>query len=52
MLGHVQELRDWVAGILNWHQDVRRYRDEAFEVPVRVGTLTGLGTSAARHLVS
>jgi germacradienol/geosmin synthase len=52
MLEYVQELRDWLAGILNWHRECARYKDETLEEPVRVGTLTGLGTSAARHLVS
>ncbi|WCD89373.1 Germacradienol/geosmin synthase [Streptomyces xanthophaeus] len=25
---YVRELQDWLAGILNWHQKVRRYREE------------------------
>ncbi|MEU9107980.1 germacradienol/geosmin synthase [Streptomyces xanthophaeus] len=25
---YVRELQDWLAGILNWHQSVRRYREE------------------------
>ncbi len=57
LLEYVQELRDWVAGILKWHRDCRRYGEEDLRAqvssaPVRVGALTGLGTSAARHLVS
>lgn len=49
---YLRELEDWLAGILNWHQGVRRYRAE--DVHVGSGTPlvgrgpTGLGTSAAR----
>ncbi|SDN71063.1 terpene synthase family protein [Actinacidiphila guanduensis] len=28
LLGYVQELRDWMAGILTWHEGCRRYREE------------------------
>ncbi|MFC4854535.1 terpene synthase family protein [Actinophytocola glycyrrhizae] len=49
---YVQELRDWLAGILNWHRGCARYRDETLQGETRVGALTGLGTSAARYLVS
>jgi germacradienol/geosmin synthase len=48
---YVQELRDWIAGILHWHRECNRYKDAnltAKATPPRVGTLTGLGTSAAR----
>jgi germacradienol/geosmin synthase len=50
---YVQELRDWLAGILNWHQSCHRYSDvdlrpAVWSAPARVGALTGLGTSAAR----
>ncbi|MET9936258.1 hypothetical protein [Streptomyces sp. NPDC006324] len=49
---YLGELEDWLAGILNWHRNVRRYRAE----DVRSGAGTpllrhgpkGLGTSAAR----
>ncbi|MFF7726767.1 germacradienol/geosmin synthase [Streptomyces sp. NPDC008001] len=51
------ELQDWMAGILNWHRKCRRYGEEdllrhkgvapAVSAPP-AGTLTGLGTSAAR----
>ncbi|MDN3293282.1 terpene synthase family protein [Streptomyces ficellus] len=37
---YVRELEDWLAGILNWHRNVRRYRDE----DVR----SGAGTAALR----
>ncbi|MGW8764964.1 terpene synthase family protein [Streptomyces sp. NPDC055815] len=49
---YLRELEDWLAGILNWHQGVRRYRAE--DVRAGSGTPligrgpTGLGTSAAR----
>ncbi len=50
---YVQELRDWLAGILNWHRGCHRYSGPDLAaavaaVPSRVGALTGLGTSAAR----
>jgi hypothetical protein len=49
---YVRELEDWIAAILNWHQGIRRYREEDLRgVPAptwqRCGP-TGLGTSAAR----
>ncbi|WP_344531344.1 terpene synthase family protein [Streptomyces albiaxialis] len=50
--GYVTELENWMSGILNWHREVRRYREEdlrrhnsptwPFDGPA------GLGTSAAR----
>ncbi|MGK5727946.1 terpene synthase family protein [Streptomyces sp. URMC 124] len=54
--GYALELQDWMAGILNWHQGCRRYREEdllrhkSVPAPVAppVGVPTGLGTSAAR----
>jgi germacradienol/geosmin synthase len=57
LLGYVQELRDWLAGILHWHAGCRRYSDADLQAtvssaPARIGALTGLGTSAARLLVS
>jgi germacradienol/geosmin synthase len=54
LLDYVQGLRDWLAGIDNWHVNCDRYLDKTVEEPPlrRVGALTGLGTSAARHLVS
>lgn len=63
--GYVQDLRDWMAGILNWHRGCRRYRDEDLRRvhAVRHGGRprprldipdgpTGLGTSAARVLLA
>ncbi|MFF4169469.1 germacradienol/geosmin synthase [Streptomyces sp. NPDC001744] len=49
---YLRELEDWLAGILNWHRRVRRYRAE--DVRSGAGTTLlrngpkGLGTSAAR----
>ncbi|MFE0733729.1 germacradienol/geosmin synthase [Streptomyces sp. NPDC058855] len=49
---YLRELEDWLAGILNWHRSVRRYRAE--DVHRGAGTAfarrgpTGLGTAAAR----
>ncbi|MFD6532475.1 germacradienol/geosmin synthase [Streptomyces sp. NPDC060184] len=55
LAGYVRELRNWLAGILVWHRDCRRYREEDLrrERAARPpwGPLngpTGLGTSAAR----
>ncbi|MFF8844093.1 germacradienol/geosmin synthase [Streptomyces sp. NPDC015127] len=48
---YVRELEDWLAGILNWHRHVRRYREEDLRggaAPWRLGTPAGLGTSAFR----
>ncbi|MEU1891146.1 terpene synthase family protein [Streptomyces pristinaespiralis] len=48
---YVRELEDWLAGILNWHRNVRRYKEEDLRggaAPWRLGAPTGLGTSAAR----
>ncbi|WP_113701505.1 terpene synthase family protein [Nonomuraea lactucae] len=50
--GYVEELENWVSGILVWHRECRRY-DEAslrrhHRPPLpRLGGPTGLGTSAA-----
>jgi germacradienol/geosmin synthase len=47
----VRELEDWLAGILNWHRKVRRYKEEDLRGGAalwRLGGPTGLGTSAAR----
>jgi germacradienol/geosmin synthase len=50
---YVEELRNWLSGILNWHQGCHRYEEAALlrhrepESP-RLAGPTGLGTSAAR----
>jgi germacradienol/geosmin synthase len=47
---YVQELRDWLAGILTWHRASHRYDESELRRPVVrpfSGPL-GLGTSAAR----
>jgi germacradienol/geosmin synthase len=65
--GYVDDLRNWLAGILNWHRGCRRYREEdlrrlhepdpsAASAPGRSRLVvphapTGLGTSAARALL-
>ncbi|MFE7782828.1 family 2 encapsulin nanocompartment cargo protein terpene cyclase [Streptomyces nigrescens] len=50
--GYVRELERWMAGILIWHRDCRRYQASELRHPTgspgRVGAPTGLGTSAAR----
>ncbi|MEV6956344.1 hypothetical protein [Streptomyces sp. NPDC051183] len=49
---YVGELRDWLAGILNWHEKCRRYRQEDLYPPGdRLSTAvwsSGFGMSAAR----
>ncbi|SEG98366.1 germacradienol/geosmin synthase [Nonomuraea solani] len=50
--GFVTELRDWLAGILNWHHNCYRYDEASLRrhhepPPWRLGGPTGLGTSAA-----
>ncbi|WP_424211184.1 terpene synthase family protein [Streptomyces sp. BI20] len=37
---YVGELRDWIAGILNWHREIRRY-DEAYLRSTEVGPTGG-----------
>ncbi|MFI8825449.1 germacradienol/geosmin synthase [Streptomyces sp. NPDC053431] len=50
--GYLRELEDWLAGLLHWHRNVRRYGAE--DVHAGAGTSwarrgpRGLGTSAAR----
>ncbi|MFJ5594291.1 family 2 encapsulin nanocompartment cargo protein terpene cyclase [Streptomyces noursei] len=50
--GYVKELENWLAGILTWHRECRRYRPEYLRHhPGTTGWnpgATGLGTSAAR----
>ncbi|KFI22120.1 family 2 encapsulin nanocompartment cargo protein terpene cyclase [Nitrosococcus oceani] len=53
LLGYAEDLQNWLAGILNWHQGCRRYEEsEVRYYPVGglapFGGPTGLGTSAAR----
>ncbi|MBM9505499.1 terpene synthase family protein [Actinacidiphila acididurans] len=64
LLNHARELRNWLSGILNWHQQVGRYREEVLRrlypevaaIPsapaVAAGPVwavpSGLGTAAAR----
>jgi germacradienol/geosmin synthase len=50
----VSELKDWLSGVLHWHLECRRYteadlrrRYQSSPAPAP-GSLTGLGTSAAR----
>jgi germacradienol/geosmin synthase len=51
------QLQDWMAGVLNWHLNIRRYdedelRSRPFTSLRRFAGPTGLGTSARRDLVS
>lgn len=49
---YVTELQDWLAGILNWHQKVKRYREEDLHRlgdGISTGVLSpGFGMSAVR----
>ncbi|MEU0661662.1 terpene synthase family protein [Streptomyces lavendulocolor] len=52
LAAYVRELEDWLAGILNWHRGVRRYRDEdvrsgAGTARLRAGAVVPPGRSAA-----
>ncbi|ARZ71997.1 Geosmin synthase [Streptomyces albireticuli] len=51
--GYAEELKNWMSGILHWHDGCRRYAEEdllrhAAPPAPPVGTPAGLGTSAAR----
>ncbi|MGK5627497.1 family 2 encapsulin nanocompartment cargo protein terpene cyclase [Streptomyces sp. URMC 123] len=50
--GYVEDLRNWLAGILTWHQDCHRYEESCLRHdPTPESALagpSGLGTSAAR----
>ncbi|WP_280719559.1 family 2 encapsulin nanocompartment cargo protein terpene cyclase [Kitasatospora sp. MAP5-34] len=51
--GYADELKDWLAGILNWHRLCQRYTESellglAAPVAALLGGPVGLGTSAAR----
>ncbi|MQA85488.1 MAG: germacradienol/geosmin synthase [Streptosporangiales bacterium] len=53
LTGYAEELKNWLSGILVWHQGCRRYeeselRRNASNRPRPFGHPTGLGTSAAR----
>ncbi|MFC8259907.1 germacradienol/geosmin synthase [Streptomyces sp. NPDC057291] len=52
LAGYVEELKHWIAGILIWHRDCRRYREEDLRrgsgTPWHLSGPTGLGVAAAR----
>ncbi|MDQ2587344.1 terpene synthase family protein [Saccharothrix yanglingensis] len=61
LTAHVAELEDWMAGILNWHENVVRYHDadllkhhgrpRVALSPTALRGPTGLGTASTRLLV-
>ncbi|MEU9091014.1 germacradienol/geosmin synthase [Streptomyces sp. NPDC048428] len=52
LAGYVEELKHWIAGILIWHRDCRRYREEDLRrgtaAPWHLSGPKGIGTSAAQ----
>ncbi|MFD4639665.1 germacradienol/geosmin synthase [Lentzea sp. NPDC058436] len=44
---YADELKDWIAGIVHWHEETSRY-SQAGEIPVFRQGPSGLGTSALR----
>ncbi len=55
LLGYAGKLRNWMSGILNWHREVDRYREEHLRYPPTPAEPassfagpSGLGTAAAR----
>ncbi|MER5732773.1 germacradienol/geosmin synthase [Streptomyces sp. NPDC002138] len=50
---YVHELQDWLAGILNWHQKARRYREEDLHGPANgPGARPAAGSTAVFPLWS
>jgi germacradienol/geosmin synthase len=49
---YITGLKDWVSGIIKWHEAVDRYKEfelrNTRKLGHKAGSLTGLGTSAAR----
>ena len=52
LLGYVEEFRNWMAGIVNWHENVGRYTEAELKYhPMAAsafGGPTGIGTSSLR----
>ena len=52
LLAYVEEFRDWMAGVLNWHENVGRYTEAELRYHPVAGHAftgpTGLGTSSLR----
>ena len=54
LVRYADELKDWLAGILTWHEGCHRYEEAVLRRPTGAGALsplagpTGFGTSAAR----
>jgi germacradienol/geosmin synthase len=52
LLAYVEEFRDWMAGVLNWHENVGRYTETELRYHPVAGRSfagpTGLGTSSLR----
>lgn len=49
---YTDELKDWIAGIRNWHLETSRYREDELRTPANAGAFrrgpSGLGTSGLR----
>jgi germacradienol/geosmin synthase len=52
LLEYVEELRNWMTGIVNWHEKVGRYTERELNYhPMAASALggpTGIGTSSLR----
>jgi germacradienol/geosmin synthase len=46
--GYVENLRNWMAGITHWHENVGRYTELELGHHPRLGGPTGIGTSSLR----
>ena len=48
LTAHLDEIRDWLAGVLHWHQETTRYRESELRPALRLNIPTGLGTAMAQ----
>jgi germacradienol/geosmin synthase len=44
---HLDEIRDWLAGVLHWHLETPRYHESELRRSLRPHVPTGLGSAAA-----
>jgi germacradienol/geosmin synthase len=48
LTAYLDEIRDWLAGVLHWHQETVRYRESELRPALRLHIPTGIGTAMAR----